>query len=204
MPVKARWVFATLLCLCTLVALWVTGARVRAQKMAARYGDRTAAAPIDPEGSSMVTLRRDERVRVGHFTLEFARGEALRILDGSGSPLVEYPGLRKGEMRRWQELQLVVADTGPDAAKVDVEFHPGSPCQGGGTYLALRQGLQIRFPGDRSVTIAAWDPAKPEAKLHFEGPAGTVDSVVAPGATGEVSKIRYRFERTALDLQDLN
>lgn len=201
---KLRWTLSILLCLCTLVALWVTGARVRSLKMAARYGDRIAAAPIDPAGTSTVTLRRDERVRVAHFTLEFTKAAALRISDGAGTVLVEFSGPRKGEMRRWQELQLTFSEVGPDAAKVDVDFKPGSPCFGSGNYRALRQGLQVQFPGGRSVTIAIWDAAKPEATLRFEGPAGTVDSVVAPGSGGETSRIRYRFERGGLDLQELN
>src|SRR5262245_48997765 len=172
MPVKARWIFATLLCLCTLVALWVTGARVKAAKMAARYGDRIAAAPIDAAGTSTVTLRRDERVKVGHLALEFSKGATVKVFDGAGTALAEFPSPTKGEMRRWQELQLVFTQVGADSATVEVEFKPGSPCFGSGRYRGLRQGLQIQFPGDRSVTVATWDAAKPEATLKMEGPGG--------------------------------
>jgi len=205
MPVKVRWVLATLLCLCTLVALWVTGARVRAQKMAARYGERMASAPVDVAGTSAVTLRRDERVRVEHFALEYSRGEAVRVFDRAGTALAEFPAPKKGEFRRWQELQLVFVQALPDSVLVEVEFKPGSPCFGSGRYLALRQGLQILFPGDRSVTIATWDAAKPEATLRMVGPSGNVDSIVGPGASGEAFKIRYQFDKDgSLDLRELN
>src|SRR4030095_8015562 len=158
---KLRWILSGLLCLCTLVALWVTGARVRSLKMAARYGDRIAAAPIDPAGTSTLTLRRDERVRVAHFTLEFSKAAALRISDGAGTVLVEFPAPRKGEMRRWQERQLVFTEVGPDAAKIEVDFKPGSPCFGSGNYRALRQGLQVQFPGGRAGTGATREAAAP-------------------------------------------
>jgi hypothetical protein len=200
---KLRWILSGLLCLCTLVALWVTGARVKALKMAARYGDRTPAASVDPTGTSTVSLRREQRVQVAHFTLEFTKADVLRISDGAGTVLVEFAAPRKGDLRRWQELQLVFTEVGPDGAKADVEFKPGSPCFGSGTYRALRQGLQIQFPG-RTVTIATWDALKPEATLRFEGPPGNVDVVVGPGTGGETNRIRYRFERAGLELQDLN
>lgn len=205
MPVKVRWILATLLCLCTLVALWVTGARVRAQKMAARYGDRTASAPIDAGGTSVVSLTGDKRVNVEHFTLEYGRGEGVRVLDRSGTALAEFSGVKKGDFRRWQELQLTFVDVRPDSALLEVEFKPGSPCFGSGRYRALRQGLQIQFPGGRSVSISTWDPAKPEATLHVEGPAGTVDCVVRPGGSGETMQIRYQFDQDgSLVLQSLN
>jgi len=205
MPVKVRWIFAGILCLCTLVALWVTGARVRAQKMAARYGDRTASAPIDAGGTSVVSLAHDKRVQVEHFTLEYARGEVVRVLDRAGTALAEFSGVKKGDFRRWQELQLRFVEVGLDSALLEVEFKPGSPCFGSGRYRALRQGLQILFPDNRSVTIAAWDAAKPEATLHFQGPPGTVDSIARPGGNGEVMKIRYQFDPDgSLVLQALN
>jgi len=205
MPVKVRWVLAALLCLCTLVALWVTGARVRAQKMAARYGDRIAAAPIDAGGTSVVSLAADKPVKVEHFTLDYARGEGVRVLDRAGTALAEFSGVKKGDFRRWQELQLTFVDVGLDSALLEVEFKPGSPCFGSGRYRALRQGLQILFRDNRSVTISTWDAAKPEATLHFEGPSGTVDSVVRPGSAGEMMKIRYQVDPDgSLVLQALN
>ena len=209
MSVKVRWLFASILCLCTLVALWVTGARVKAQKMAARYGERITAAPVDPAGTSTVTLRRGERVRVEHFALEFSKGDVVRVFDAAGAVLAEFPGPRKGEMRRWQELELAFAEVSPDAVKAQVEFKPGSPCLGSGSYRALRQGLQVQFPGGRSVTLATWDAAKPEATLKMEGPAGKVENVLGPGAAGEAFRIRYRFERdgsggAVLDLRELD
>ena len=202
MPVKVRWILASLLCLCTLVALWVTGARVKAAKMAARYGDRIAPAPIDAAGTSRLTLRRDERVKAAHFSLEYSKGEIVRVFDAAGTVLAEFPAPRKGELRRWQELQLVFTEVGPDAAKVEVEFKPGSPCFGSGTYRALRQGLQVEFPGGRSVTVAAWDAAKQEARLRMEGPAGNVETVVSPtGGAGEAFKIHYQV-RDGLELSE--
>ena len=203
MPVKVRWIFAALLCLCTLVALWVTGARVKAAKMAARYGDRSPASPVNAAGTSRLTLRRDERVRVEHLALELTKGETVRVFDAAGTVLADFPA-KKGELNRWQELQVVFTEVGPDAAKVEVEFKPGSPCFGSGRYRALRQGLKVEFPGGRSVTVAKWDADKPEATLKIEGPAGFVDSVVSPGSTGEGSRIRYLFERDGLELREQN
>jgi len=210
MPVKVRWILASLLCLCTLVALWVTGARVKAQKMAARYGDRTSAsAPvIDPAATSRTTLRRGARVPAGHFSLELAEGGTVRVLDASGATLVEYGDVVAGDVRRWQELQLTFAGGGPDGMTAEVEFKPGSPCLGSGRYRALRQGLQIQFLGGRSITIAAWDAAKSEATLDLAGPSGAMSTSLALRGKGEAFKIRFTFDRDAvgpvLELRDLD
>jgi hypothetical protein len=206
MSVKAplQRILAGLLVACTLVALWATGARVKAAKMAARYGDRISSAPIEAGATSTVTLPRGKRVKVAHFDVEYS-GEAVRIFNSAGTAVVEFPALRKGERRGWQELQMTFVEISPEQLKVEVDFKPGSACFGSGRYRALKQGLRIQFPGDRSVTIATWDAAKPEATLHLEGPAGKSDSVVNVGAMGEVFQIRYRFEKDSLlDLTEQN
>ena len=204
MSVKVRWAFAAILCLCTLVALWATGARVKAAKMAARYGDRTASAPIEAGATSTVTLPRGKRVTVAHFDVEYS-GDAVRVFNGAGTAVVEFPALRTGERRGWQELQMTFVEISPEQLKLEVDFKPGSPCFGPGRYRALRQGLRIQFPGDRSVTVTAWDAAKPQVTLQLEGPMGHNISVVTPGALGETFKIRFKFEQDgSLDLREQN
>lgn len=207
MSVKAplRRILAGLLVACTLVALWATGARVKAAKMAARYGDRIASAPIQAGGISTLTLRRDERLKVEHFDVEYSKGDAVRVFNRAGTALVEFVALKKGERRGWQELQMTIVDIAPDLLKLEVEFKPGSPCFGAGRYRALQQGLQIQFPGGRSVTIAAWDKAKPEATLHAEGPTGRGVTVLTPGTPGEPFKIRCQLQGDGtLDLRELD
>jgi hypothetical protein len=145
-------------------------------------------------------------VKVEHFALEYSRGETVRVFDRAGTALAEFPAPKKGEFRRWQELQLAFVQVLPDSVLAEVEFKPGSPCFGSGRYLALRQGLQILFPGDRSVRIEAWDAAKPEVTLRLQGPSGSADVVVNPeSSTGEAFKLRWRLESDgSLDLRELN
>src|SRR5688572_25986742 len=184
MSVKVRWILVSILCLCTLVALWVTGARVKSKKMAARYGDRVLNSGIDGSRPSTLRLQPGKPAAVGHFLLEYPHEGEIRVLDAGRRTLVEYPGFRKGEVRRWQELQLSVVEAGPDSATVEVEFKPGSPCLGRGRYFQLRTGLQVQFEGGRSVSIVAWDPAKPELTLKFEGSGEPVVKTFGRGGEG--------------------
>jgi len=202
-PNKIVWALAAILCACTLVALWVTGARVKAMKMAARRGE-----VIEPVGSSTdstpskVILRRDQRVRVEHFGLRRNAAGNVEVVDAKERPLVEFVGSAKGQVRRWQELQLTFADVSPEEATVDVEFKPGAACFGAGLYRALRQGLQIQFAKGGSVTVTAWDPKAPEATLKFQGPDVGLERKVALHADGKIFGIAFRLEGDGLRLEE--
>lgn len=196
MAVKDRlpWVFAAILVACTLVALWVTAARVKGQKMAARYGEKVEAPPsLGPE---RLTLKTGERRQVGHFTL-VGKGATLEVVDANGRALVEFTGIRKGQLRAWQELQLTFVEVAADALGVETEFRPGSPCFGSGLYRALKAGLQVRFPGGRSATITAWDPSTSEIKVHFESPGGHVQNTFGAEGKGDVFGMSYALDRDA-------
>ena len=193
MSVKVRWVFASILCLCTLVALWATGARVKTKKMAARYGDRHPVAEIDGSRPSTLRLRPGKQAAAGHFLLDYPQEREIRVLDAGRRTLVDFTAVQKGGVRRWQELQLTVVEAGPDSATVEVEFRPGSPCLGSGRYSQLRTGLQVQFDGGRTVSIVAWDPAKPELTLQFEGSGEPVQKTIGRGDEGREHSIRYQL-----------
>lgn len=196
-PNRVIRVFATILVLCTLVALWVTAARVKALKLAARRGE-----VIEPVGGTIAetapsrhVLRSNDRVRVGHFSLHLNKAGNVAVLDATGRPLVEFLRLKKGDLRRWQELQLTFAEVSRDEVKADVEFKPGAPCFGGGQYRALRAGLQIEFPGGQSATILAWDAQAPEIALKFQSPQGTLERKAGLGGEGRAYGLHYRLQR---------
>jgi hypothetical protein len=195
MSVKVRWIFASILCLCTLVALWVTAARVKDRKMAARYGDRIPPSVVDSSKPSTVRLRPGKQTPAGHFLLEFLDEMKIRVLDADGRPLVDFPGVRKGLVRRWQELQLTVVDVAsePPSVSLEVEFKPGSPCFGSGIFHQLRAGLQVQFDAGRTVSIVGWDPAKPEMTLKFEGRGEPVQRTFGRSGEGRELSIRYQL-----------
>jgi hypothetical protein len=155
-PNKIVWALAAVLCACTLVALWVTGARVKAMKMAARRGE--VIEPIrdsaDP-GQRRLVLHPERQERAGHFSLLLDGWKNIVVLDAGGRRLVEFQVVKKGQLRRWQELQLAVVEVSPAAVTVEVEFKPGSACFGGGRYRALRPGLRIEFGPTMSLTVIA-------------------------------------------------
>lgn len=199
-PGPVFWVLAGILSLCTLTALWVTAARVKAQKLAARYGDsEEAPPPPSPEHA----LRRGIPARVGHFTLEFLKtGDVLEVRDAQDRPLARFPGLRKGQERGWQELRLSVLDAAPDELRVGAQFQPGSPCYGPGTYLALKTGLRIDPAQGRSITLLAWDPAKPEARLKVDVAGGSEEQTLADGETRGILGVTVSLRQSALDVAD--
>lgn len=173
-PPRAVWVAAAILCLCTLVALWVTAARVKGQKLAARMGERIRAetgAPLSiGDGRPLpLRLRRGQSVAVEYFLLRFdARGESLSIADDKNRPLVEFLHLKKGRQRGWQELRLTFQEAdGPDLS-LEAELRPGATSHGDGWYAAVRPGLRVEFDRDRSVTVTAWDPAKGDLTLKAQ------------------------------------
>jgi hypothetical protein len=197
------WVLAAILCACTLVALWVTGARIKAMKIAARRGEviEPIANPTEAAPSKVI-LRRDHRVRVEHFGLRRNAAGNVEVVDAKERPLVDFVRIEKGQVRRWQELQLSFSEVSPEEATVDVEFKPGAPCFGPGLYRALRQGLQVQFPKGASVTVSAWDPKAPEATLKFEGPEAGLERKVALHADGKIFGVAFRLEADGLLLQE--
>src|SRR6185295_19066072 len=129
-------VLAGILVLCTLVALWVTAARIKERKIAARYGERIETSPTPDAPLPEITLRPGKPAGVGHFTLDLDNG--LLVTDAQHRPLVRFRDLKTGDERGWQELRLKVLAVDPDSMRLAAEFRPGSPCFGPGDYLALR------------------------------------------------------------------
>jgi len=202
-PNKVVWALAAVLCACTLVALWVTGARIKAMKIAARRGEviEAAGSPADSPASRVV-LRRDQRLRVEHFGLRQNADGNVEVVDAKERPLVEFVRIAKGELRRWQELQLSFAEVSPEEATVDVDFKPGTACFGAGRYRALRPGLQVQFAKGSSVTVLAWDPQAPEETLKFEGPGAGLERNVPLHADGKIYGVAFRLERDHLLLEE--
>jgi hypothetical protein len=201
-PNKVVWALTAVLCACTLVALWVTGARIKAMKIAARRGEVIEAAGNPAESvPSRVVLRRDQPVRVEHFSLRRNAAGNVEVVDAKERPLVEFVRIAKGQLRRWQELQLSFAEVSAEEATVDVDFKPGAACFGAGRYRALRPGLQVQL-AKGSVTVTAWDPQAPEATLKFEGPGPAVERKVALHADGKIFGVAFRLEREHLLLDE--
>jgi hypothetical protein len=175
MSVKAtprlQWIFAAVLCLCTLVALWATAMRVREQKLAARRGERiqdTIPIRVAENGRPLkLSLISGQKLAVEHFWLLYS-DKTLKVSDSQGSLLVSFINLEKGVKRGWQELQLTVLQADPSSLVVDAEIRPGAPSTGDGWYTAIRAGLRVEFDMGRIVTVTAWDPAKPELKAKIE------------------------------------
>jgi hypothetical protein len=193
-PGKIVWTLAAILCACTLTALWVTGARIKALKMAARRGETIGPIGGDPAGGRLI-VRRNERRRIEHFALQLNSTGDLEVLDASGRLLVEFPKLQKGQQRGWQELQMVCVEESSDAITLEVQIKPGSACSGGGRYRALRQGLQIEFSRNRALTVTAWEPQTPEISLKFQTPKVDLERKIPLEGNGEVFGMTYRLDR---------
>ena len=200
---KLIWGLASILVACTLVALWVTGARVKALKLAARRGEaiEPAGSPEAPAPARLV-LRRDQRVRAEHFWLRLNAAGAVEVADAKERPLVEFIRLAKNQVRRWQELQLTFDEVSPEAVAVEVDFKPGAACFGAGRYRAVRQGLQVQFSKGQTVTVTAWDPQAPELTLKFEAPDVNLERKVPLNADGTIFGVTFRLERDGLLLDD--
>jgi hypothetical protein len=166
-PGPVFWILSGILCACTLVALLVTAIQIKDRKMAARYGERIEAAPA-PDGILPETvLRRGQTTRVEHLRLHFpSDSEALEVRDAQDHPLVRFTGLQSGQERGWQELRVKLLDVRKDEFRIALEFRPGSPCFGTGTYVALKPGLRVDFPGGRSATIVAFDASTARVKVE--------------------------------------
>lgn len=160
------WVLAGILVLCTLTALWVTAARVKANKLAARYGSDKEPAPVEPRLGPFA-LQRGRSVPVQHLTLVFGQA-GLEIHDAQGRTRAIYSPLTKGLRFGWQELRLMLLEATKDDLLIDAEFIPGAASFGPGVYLDLRAGLRVEFPHGRALTLIAWDPAQGEGKIKVE------------------------------------
>ena len=157
------WVLAGILCLCTLTAMWVTAARVKAAKLAARYG-----VGVEPEpGAGPIRLKRGQTAPAQHLTLAYV-AEGLDVRNAQGKALVRYPDPKPGQRLGWQELRLTLRDAPREELLVDVDFIPGAASTGAGLYMELRAGLRVEFSKGRAVTLTAWDPVKREGKVKFE------------------------------------
>ncbi len=159
------WVLAGILCACTLVALWITGWKIRTEKVAARSAGRQAP-PSDTDRLRRLPVARGQAVQAGHFQLAYPhRDGALAVLDAGRRLLVTFTGLREGERRAWQELQVACLAADEKAYLVEVEFRAGAACRGPGEFALLRPGLRIELDETRFVSVVRWDPAKPELVL---------------------------------------
>jgi predicted Ser/Thr protein kinase len=260
-PGKIAWALAALLCFCTLVALWVTAARVKGQKLAARRGEAIGEAPsppteksrlrvgpdrklagtnaktleeffsrapkgetvdveIDPAsprrrqeevveeaakagveirfvvgetGLAKLAVRRNEWLRVEHFTLHHNKVGNISVLDAKGRHLVEFLRMEKGQLRRWQELQLRFDEVSAETDLIEVELKPGLTCFGGGHYRALKPGLRVGFRGSASMTILAWDPKKPEMMIRAERPGAHEERTLGLKSEGRVLGMYYQL-----------
>ena len=186
-------VLAGILVLCTLVALWVTAAQVKANKIAARYGERIEATPVAP---AFTAVSRGRPARIGHFTLALPKADAALVVhDAQDRPLVRFTALRKGQERGWQELNLKILEVKTDEVQVVAEFRPGTPSLGTGTYLALKPGLRVDFSQGRSVTLVS------ETQVNVEG-GGRTEMIKLDGTEQTVLGLKLRLRGAELDLAE--
>jgi hypothetical protein len=182
------WALSVVLCLCTLVALWITAWKIRQDKVAARRGGREAE-PSETDRLRRLPIARDKAVRVAHFKLGYTRAESLMVLDQNSKPLVTFTGFVPGERRAWQELRIACLAADERSYLVEVEFRPGAPCLGTGEYADLKPGLRIELDEEHAVTVLRWDPAKPE--VYLAGPAG--EAGLADGGEFKLPPYRARL-----------
>ena len=245
-----------ILCLCTLVAMGVLGAQIKAAKIAARHGEKIGlqappaerprlrvgtgtldldayfskvpalervdveldpAAPparqidvaqaaaahgvdfrfrVADAGLTRLVVRRGERLRVEHLSLQLLDSGSLSVEDSKRRTLAEFQGLKKGQLRRWQEFQVTVAELAADTLTAEIELKPGAPSFGPGRYRA-RQGLQVALDGNRSVTISAWDPKQGGLGVRCEGPGQPIDRTIEADTEATVLSLKLRLLRNA-------
>jgi len=139
-------------------------------------------------------MERGQRLRVENYTIYFwDRVENLSVYDARGIHCVEFLRLKRGDVRRWQDLQLTLEEASKEAVALEVEIKPGAACFGAGHYSALRTGLRIEFPGNRSFTILALDEAKPEIKASIEGSGKTEERGIPLKGEAQLLGIYYRL-----------
>jgi hypothetical protein len=193
-------VLAGLLVLCTLTALWVTAVRVKANKMAARYG---VGAETDPLEARLppIRLHRGQSAPVQHLSLTFSE-EGLEVRDAQGRTRALYVDLIQGLRLGWQELRMTLREASKDDLVIEPEFIPGAPSFGAGVYLDLRSGLRVEVPHGRALTLIAWDPVKQEGKVRIEDASRSDEYPI----TGTSPAMRLRWSLTkgpGLKLEDL-
>src|SRR5580765_4778650 len=86
-------VLAGVLVICTLVALWVTAAQIKANKMRARYGIGVAIDPIESR-LGPVTMPRGGSVDDQHLRVGYTRDGELQIRREGGTAAT-YRGLAR-------------------------------------------------------------------------------------------------------------
>ncbi len=141
-----------------------------------------------------IHMERGQRLRVEDYTVYFWDPvENLSVYDRRDVHCVEFGRLKRGDVRRWQDLQLTFEEVSKDALSLEVEIKPGAPSFGGGHYYALRAGLRVEFPGNRAFTLAAFDPAKSEIKAVIEGAGRAEERILEPKSEARVMGIYYRL-----------
>ncbi len=139
-------------------------------------------------------LEKGQKLRVEDYTILFMeRMDNLMVSDRREAPCVEFIRLKKGDLRRWHELQLTIEEADKDSLTIEAEIKPGATCFGAGIYFALRGGLRVDFPGGRSFSIVSFDPKAAELKAVFEGPGRSEERTIQPGGEGQVLGTCYRL-----------
>jgi hypothetical protein len=130
-------------------------------------------------------LQAKQGILVEHFHLQQKADKFdLAIRNAKGESVVEYPGLRKGDVRRWHELEVRCVGRSDTDLVLDLELKPGSTCFGPGVY-ALRTGLRVDLPNDRSVTVVRYDASQEQGLLEIR--EGTERRSVSLSSTGSGS-----------------
>lgn len=193
---RAYWILSGILCLCTLVALWITAWKIRQDKVEARMGGREPE-PAETDRPRRIPIAFRKFARAGHFKIGYVREATLAVLDLNSRCLVSYPGMKEGERRAWQELQITWVAGDSNACVLQVEFKPGSPCRGPGEYEALKPGLRIELDPEVHLTVERWDPAKPE--VYLAGPTGSAG--LAEGGVFDLAPYSARLTRNVLRVE---
>jgi hypothetical protein len=143
----------------TLLTLWLVAWKVRDAKIEARSAGRERIESDLPPPAGVVPIPRGGGIRAGHFLLRYPeRDGVLEVLKPDGEVLAEFGGLRGGERRGWQELQIEVAASNARMHEVRVEYRPGAACRGPGLFRAVKPGLRIEVE-TLAFSVSRWDPA---------------------------------------------
>ena len=193
---RLYWALSLVLCLCTLVALWITAWKIRQDKVEARRGGREPE-PSETDRLRRLPIARDKAVRAGHFKIGFTKEGELRVFDSLSKPLVTFTGVAAGERRGWQELRIRCLAADEKMVLVEVEFKPGAACLGTGLYADLKPGLRIELDDDLHLTVLRWDPSKPE--VYLSGPSG--EAGLAEGGSYKFPPYRARLAERILHVE---
>src|ERR1043166_2648752 len=139
-------------------------------------------------------LEKGQKLRVEDYTVFFwDRVDNVGIYDRRGVEVVEFMHFKRGDVRRWQDLQLTFEHVSKEAITVEAELKPGAPCFGSGAYFDLRSGLRVEFPENRSFTILEFDAAKVEMKVAIEGSGKTEERALKLKSEARIFGIYYRL-----------